>query len=194
MYLKISIGTSKSSTGSRPYTGPTCNRKFLTERALGKTWQKAADLLVTNWHTGQLMQTCINLLWGNLPGSYFVCNFSSFKALRTQQTANYVSTFVRRDLENPIICSKANWGRKNITFFEVGQIFLAGHFHLWPVAKYHKSGKTPQIVTHSVAFSRKLCLWYMTPFFVQISGQSLRPKSMAVVFWSEWGGHVWSIF
>ena len=57
--------------------------------------------------------------------------FLLLKASQIQQTANYVSTFVRRGLENPIKCIKANGQSK-------AKYSLTSLTMFWPVGKIHQ--------------------------------------------------------
>ena len=74
--------------------------------------------------------------------------FLLFKASQIQQTANYVSTFVRRGLENPIKCIKANGQSK--VFFDKFDNVLAGGKNSPRLSRWLSTGHCPGVLPNNL--------------------------------------------
>ena len=82
---------------------------------------------ITAEEEGQKFIVCLRRVLSkkeNLSG-FLLIEFLLFKASQIQQTANYVSTFVRRGLENPIKCIKAN-GQSKVFFDKFDNVLAVG--------------------------------------------------------------------
>ena len=105
---------------------------------------------ITAEEEGQKFIVCLRRVLSkkeNLSGLLLI-EFLLFKTSQIQQTANYVSTFVRRGLENPIKCIKANGQSK--VFFDKFDNVLAGGKNSPRLSRWMSTGQCPGVLANNL--------------------------------------------